>query len=297
MSNQRRLLPSTSMLVAFEAAARTGSFTHAAKELHLTQGAVSRQVAALESQLDVLLFNRVRKTLQLTGEGRVYAQEVRTALNIIRNASLNLITNPLNASLNLAVLPTFGTRWLMPRLPEFLALHPDITVNFLTTLTAVDFQVENLHAAIHYGLDDFPDTESTFLMGEEVVPVCSSQLLGSRKITRPDQLKDLPLLHLSSRPDAWQNWFAANGMDDANLGGMAFEQFSIVAQAASAGLGVALLPRFLIQSELDRGELTIIMNVPLASDAGYYLVSPISKSGYAPIAAFRQWLLDIVDGV
>ena len=294
MSNQRRLVPSTSMLLAFEAAARTGSFTRAAKELHLTQGAVSRQVAALESQLDVLLFVRVRKTLQLTGEGRVYAEEVRAALNRIRNASLNLITSPLSATLNLGILPTFGTRWLMPRFPEFLARHPDITVNFASKLTAVNFQSEHLHAAIHYGFDDLPDTESTFLMGEEVVPVCSPQLLGKRKITSPKQLKGLPLLHLTSRPEAWQQWFAANGLEAEQTAGMVFEQFSIIAQAASAGLGMALLPRFLIQSELDRGELCIILDAPLDSSAGYYLVSPANQSGYAPVVAFQQWLLEVI---
>ena len=124
MFYQRRLLPSTSMLSAFDAAARTGSFTAASEELQLTQGAISRQVSALESQLEVALFNRVGKTIQLTEEGRTYAQEIHRALQAIRNASLTAMTSPLTGILNLAILPTFGTRWLMPRFPTFLEANP-----------------------------------------------------------------------------------------------------------------------------------------------------------------------------
>ena len=160
MFYQRRLFPSTSMLIAFDAAARNESFTAASRELSLTPGAVSRQVSALENQLDAKLFKRVRKTIQLTDTGRQYAQEVHEALQAIRNASLNIMTNPLNGELNLAILPTFGTRWLMPRLPEFLTENPDITLNFVTKLSPFDFHSENLHAAIHYGSADWPGTKN-----------------------------------------------------------------------------------------------------------------------------------------
>ena len=166
MSYHRRLFPSTSMLMAFDAAARTGSFTNAARELNLTQGAVSRQISALENQLETALFERARKSIYLTDAGKSYAEDIRSALQIIRNASLNLISNPSGGTLNLAILPTFGTRWLMPKFPGFLLEHPDITVNFATKISPFDFQDENLHAAIHYGQPDWPGTESIFLMGE-----------------------------------------------------------------------------------------------------------------------------------
>lgn len=294
MSYQRRLLPSTSMLMAFDAAARTGSFTVAARELNLTQGAVSRQVSALENQLDVELFKRVRKTIELTDTGKLYAQEIHTALQAIRNASLNAMTNPLNGTLNLAILPTFGTRWLMPRFPGFLEEQPDITVNFVSKLSPFDFQSENLHAAIHYGLPDWPGTDSTFLMSEEAIPVCSPRFLEQNRIDSPQDLISLPLLHLETRPEAWDNWFRSNDIEPPTDQGMLFEQFSIIAQAAVAGLGAALLPKFLIQSELDRGELEIILDMPLQSDSGYYLVTPVDKADYAPISAFRDWLLKMV---
>lgn len=295
MSYQRRLLPSTSMLMAFDAAARTGSFTAAARELHLTQGAVSRQVSALENQLDAPLFQRIGKTVALTETGATYAREIHSALQAIRSASLSAMTDPLNGLLNLAILPTFGTRWLMPRLPQFLTEHPDITINFVTKLSPFDFQNENLHAAIHYGLPNWPGTDSTFLMSEEVIPVCSPKLLKQFSIGSPAELSNAPLLHLASRLEAWDNWFQSNGMDAPKEQGMLFEQFSIIAQAAMAGLGVALLPTFLIASELERGELVVALDLPLQSSAGYYLITPAGKSDLAPVVAFRNWLLKATD--
>ena len=294
MSYQRRLLPSTSMLMALDAAARAGSFTAAARELNLTQGAISRQVSALEDQLDVVLFERAGKSILLTEAGKIYAREVGVALQAIRNASLNAMTNPLGGILNLAILPTFGTRWLMPRFPSFLKENPNITVNFVTKLTAFDFHEENLHAAIHYGQPDWPDAISTFLMGEEVLPVCSPGFLEENPLTQPADLARLPLLQLTTRPDAWDNWFRSNDLEPPQEQGMAFEQFSIIAQAAVAGLGVALLPNFLIQSELDRRELVVVLNMPTKSEAGYYLVTPADKSEHAPVVALREWLLNIV---
>jgi len=294
MSYQRRLLPSTSMLMALDAAARAGSFTAAARELNLTQGAISRQVSALEDQLDVILFERAGKTVLLTEAGKIYAREIGVALQTIRNASLNAMTNPLSGILNLAILPTFGTRWLMPRFPSFLKEHPNITVNFVTKLTTFDFHEENLQAAIHYGQPDWPDAISTFLMGEEVLPVCSPGFLEENLLSHPGDLARLPLLQLTTRPDAWDNWFRSNKIDPPQEQGMAFEQFSIIAQAAVAGLGVALLPKFLIQSELDRKELVVILNMPTKSEDGYYLVTPADKSEHTPVTALREWLLNIV---
>ena len=292
---QRRLFPSMSMLLAFDSAARTGSFSAAARELNLTQGAISRQVHALENQLDVNLFKRAGKTVQLTEVGKVYLQDIHTALRTIRNASLNAITSPLSGILNLAVLPTFGTRWLMPRFSSFLKKHPDITVNFVTKLTPFDFQGENVHSAIHYGEPDWPDTTSTFLMGEKAIPVCSPNLLEQHPIRNAEDMSSLPLLHLTSRPNAWKDWFALNNIVLPQNHGMLFEQFSIVIQAAVAGIGMALLPIFLIQNELDRGELMMIQNLPLISSrSAYYLVTPTDKSDYAPVVAFRNWLLEMI---
>ena len=295
MSSQSRLLASTSMMIAFDAVARTGSFTAAARELSLTQGAISRQVGALENQLDVLLFTRIRKTIQITDAGKIYAQEIQAALRAIRNASLNVMTDPLVGILNLAILPTFGTRWLMPRFPLFLKENPDITVNFVSRLSPFDFQNEDLHAAIHFGAPNWPDTHSTFLMSEKAVPVCSARFLSENPMKSPEELKKMPLLHLMTRPDAWSDWFESDGLQAPKDQGSLFEQISIIAQAAVAGLGVALLPKFLIRSELDRGELVMILDKPLQSDFGYHLITPVNKLNYAPTIAFREWILKVID--
>jgi LysR family glycine cleavage system transcriptional activator len=294
MSQQRRLMPSTSMLQAFEAAARMGSFTEAAAELSLTQGAISRQVRALEHQLGVELFARVRKSVRLTDAGKRYAEEIEKALRTIRLATLNAMTDQRGGTLNLAILPTFGTRWLMPRFPAFLRENPDITVNFATKLSPFDFQKEDLHAAIHYGETNWPDTETTFLMREETVPVCSPRLLGERAIRSPGDLYDVPLLHLETRPLAWQEWFEAAGLEAPSGSGMKFEEIQTIAQATVAGLGVSLLPRFLIESELESGDLAIAVDRPLRSSFGYYLVTPNNRVDYPPLMAFRSWLLAVV---
>jgi DNA-binding transcriptional LysR family regulator len=294
MSQQRRLLPSTSMLLAFEAAARTGSFTEAAAELNLTQGAVSRQVRALEGQLGVELFARVRKSVCLTEAGRRYADEIEKGLQIIRLASLNAMTDQRGGTLNLAILPTFGTRWLIPRFPAFLQMHPDITVNFTSKFSPFDFKKENLHAAIHFGRSDWPGTVSTFLMREETLPVGSPRLLAEREIEQAGDLSDVPLLHLETRPQAWSEWFEAGGLEAPAAKGMVFEEISTLAQATVAGLGIALLPRFLIESELESSDLAIALDRPLKSTFAYYLVTPADKVDYAPLVAFKEWLLDVI---
>jgi len=189
--SQRRLLPSTSMLAAFDAAARSGSFTAAARMLDLSQGAISRQIRALEEQLGQDLFVRDKQTVTLSETGRTYAAEIHSALNTIKQASLSVMTNPFSGELKLAILPTFGTRWLIPRLPSFLEDNPGVMVNFFMKVDPFDFAEEGLHAAIHYGLPDWPDAECTFLMGEDVTPVCSPQFQKTHGLKKPKDFLEM----------------------------------------------------------------------------------------------------------
>jgi DNA-binding transcriptional LysR family regulator len=305
--HSKKLLPSTSMLAAFDSAARTGSFTAAAKDLALTQGAISRQINALEQQLNVILFRRNKQSIQLTETGKSYANEIHRALSHIRSATLNLMTNPSGGVLNIAVLPMFGSRWLMPRLADFLAKHPQITINTVSKLAPFDFAFEDVHCAIHFGEADWSQANCDFLLPEKSVPVCSPSLFTQANLAQEPNvcasLVNLPLLHIATRPDAWCQWFNEHNLSDTTdvidkneraKQGMHFEQFSIATNAAVAGLGVALLPKFLIQNELQRGELQIICNRPLSTktDNGYYLVTPEDKLTYAPVIAFKQWLLE-----
>ncbi|TDK30298.1 LysR family transcriptional regulator [Rhizobium deserti] len=286
----RRFLPSFSLLAAFEAAARTGSVTAAANELGLTQSAVSRQISALEKQLGVALFLRERQTIRLTIAGDGYAREVREALRRISNASLNLRANPSGGTLNLAVLPFFGTRWLTPRIGRFLDAHPGVVVNLITRLEPFDFRFDTLDAAIHFGSSRWPGAALTFLADEEVLPACSPSFRTSRNLAKAADLLQAPLLHLNTRPDAWEAWFSQQNVVFDGLHGMLFDQFLTMVEAASAGLGIALLPRFLIDREIEQGLLVPAVEGGLMQTGHYYLAYPADRASYAPLAAFRDWI-------
>ncbi|MGF7173744.1 transcriptional regulator GcvA [Azospirillum doebereinerae] len=292
MDLQRRLLPSMSALTAFEAAARTGSFTTAANELSLTQGAVSRQIKALEDQIGTPLFTRKGQRVTLTPTGALYAEPIRDALRQISAATVRTIAAPKGGVLNLAILPTFGTRWLVPRLPAFQEAHPHVVLHFTTKLAPFDFRTHDLDAAIHYGLGDWPDAVCDHLLDEEVLPVCAPSFLAAHPVAGPADLIALPLLHTSTRPDAWGEWFEAQGLAPRTGAGMFFEQFATTAQAAEAGLGVALLPTLLVRGELAEGVLVPAIDRPHRSARAYYLVHPRNKANHPPLAAFRLWLLD-----
>lgn len=294
-SLSRKLLPSTSALAAFDSVARLGSFSQAADELSLTQGAISRQVMSLEEQLDVRLFDRGARGVTLTQEGRVYAKAIGSALAEIRAASLNVMTKTNGNVLNLAMLPTFGTRWLLPRIPKFVAAHPEITINFATRIGQFDFEREAIDLAIHIGQPDWPHAECTFLMDEMVAPICSAEFLAAHPIEGAAQLADLPLLHMASRPGAWSQWFESQGIEVPLTPGMRFEQFSNVAQACNAGLGIALMPLFLIDVELRSGQLVQALDHQSKSPSSYYAVAPLSRANHTPVVQFKRWLLQEVE--
>ena len=286
----RRFLPSISLLSAFEAAARTQSFTEAAAELDLTQSAVSRQIMALEGQLGVELFVRDRKRVRLTLAGERYANEIRAALKSIASASLALKANPDGGTLNLAILPTFGTRWLAPRLPDFLAKHPGVTINLTTRLQPFQFENDRQDAAIHFGRNDWQGTHGQYMFDETVIPVCAPEVLAAQNITKSEDLLKAPLLHLATRPDAWPVWLAQQGVTSTGSGGMVFDQIATMAQATVHGIGFALLPEFLIENELATGRLVPALSLPMKSVGSYWLVWPSTREGYPPLERFRAWL-------
>lgn len=291
MVGSRRFLPTTTVLCAFEASARLQSFTAAAAELHLTQSAVSRQVRALEDLLGSELFVRERQTIRLTTAGEAYAQEIRDALDRISKATLGFRVNPGGGTLNLAVLPTFGTRWLAPRLARFFSEHPGVTVNLTTRLEPFDFRAEGLDAAVHFGAPVWPGAELEPLMTETVVPACSPAFKRRHKLAKPADLLRVPLVHVSTRPHAWQEWFEAKDIKAQEVSGMFVDQFAMAAQAAIADLGIALLPRFLMEPEFaSRALVEAIPQRGVESSSRYYLVWPSKRSNYPPLRAFSEWL-------
>jgi DNA-binding transcriptional LysR family regulator len=284
MPLSRRDLPATPTLQAFEAVARLGSFTAAAQELALTQSAVSRQVAALERQLGVTLLQRGGREVVPTPEGADYATAVRGALGQLQRAALALRASP--NQLTLAILPTFGTRWLMPRLPRFLRNHPDITVHFTTRIGQIDLAADGLDAAIHAGRADWPGAKATLLLEDRVQP-CAAPALAPQNAA---QIARSARLALASRPREWAEWCAAQALPDPGPPAMVFEHASTLAQACIAGLGVALLPGFLFQPELARGEI-LPLAPAWATGGGYWLMTPEGRRANPATDAFRDWLL------
>jgi DNA-binding transcriptional LysR family regulator len=291
LSRARRHLPATATLQAFEAAARLGSFTMAARDLALTQSAVSRQIRALEDSVGQALFFREKQTVRLTPVGHAYAAEIRRALAIISAATIGCRVNPGGGVLNLAVLPTFGTRWLAPRLARFNDQHPGITLSLTTRLAPFDFDLDSVDLAIHFGRPHWPGGELLALMPEAVLPVCSPGLRDRLGFVAPADLLRAPLIKLASRADAWPRWFAHHGIDQAPGAAMLIDQFATAAQLAMAGAGVALMPTFLIVDELAQGQLvTAIATEPSHSEEGYHLVWPVGRRDYPPLVAFRAWI-------
>ena len=285
----RRYLPTIASLLALEALDRLGSASAAAEELSLTQGAISRQLQVLEGQMGVQLLLRDRKHLRLTPAARDYVRQVRSVLQQLAQASLKLRANPTGGSLNLAILPAFGMHWLAPRLGDFAARHPEVTVNLSTRLRPFDFDAEPFDAAIHHGQQDWPGVEYLPLMAEQVVPVCAPGLLTHVPASAAD-LTAYPLLHLETRPDAWERWMAAQGVVTAMPKGMILDQFATMTQAAIHGLGIALLPVYLASRDLAEGRLVVAFGSTLRTVGSYYLVWPKNRPGRQPLVSFRDWL-------
>lgn len=290
----RRKIPGTELLIAFETAARHQSFTRAAEELSLTQSAVCRQIGALEDFLGVQLFNRIKKRVTLSEAGQTYAKQVKSSLLQLERDTLALMAHQGTGEvLELAVIPTFATRWLIPRLVNFQTGHPTITLNMTTHTEPFIFTDTPFDAAIHFGEAVWPGAESEYLFGEEMVPVCAVSLLGEASAISPEELAQKPLLHQSARLDAWREWFSEAGLSNVNaLRGPRYELFSMLVEAARAGLGVALVPRFFVSGEIAAGELLVPCPISLQSQRGYYLVYPENKAQSVSLQSFRNWLLD-----
>ena len=293
MFGPRRFLPSIPSLLALEAVDRLGGATAAAEELALTHSAVSRQIKVLEGQVGVRLVTRDGVRLKLTPAARDYCKKVRAILGDLSRSTLTLRVNPSGGSLNLGILPAFGLHWLAPRLNAFALAHPEVTVNLLTKLAPFDFAQSQLDAALHYGGRDWHGVNYLRIAGERVLPVCAPDFLN-RQIQSVDGLLSAHLLHLETRPSAWVDWFAQNGIASEGMAGMLFDQFSTMAQAAAHGMGVALLPDYLAKSEIARGRLICAFGAPQPTKGHYYLVWPSEDPPKPRVQAFVTWMKTVI---
>lgn len=291
----RRKIPSSTALTAFEAAARHGSFARAAEELSLTEGAISRQIGRLEAFLDVTLFERVGNRVRLLPNGDRYAAQVRESLDRLDRESQYLMGQPNDgASLDIAAIPTFAMRWLIPRLPRFVQKHPNISIHLSEQLEPFVLAGSGFDAAIHFEHPAWTGMRTYPLLHEVLVPVCHPSLV--KKGTRGRLLYALPRLHRRQNPDAWQRYAQETGIQLTHPAmGARFDLHAMLIEAALAGLGVALVPRLYVETELAQGRLVAPWPEAKAISKTFCLVlpEPIGLSR-EPMQAFRQWMLDEV---
>ncbi|WP_424139026.1 transcriptional regulator GcvA [Roseomonas chloroacetimidivorans] len=306
-----RLLPNLNALRAFEAAARHLSFSKAADELCVTQGAISRHIKTLEAELKVLLFRRMTRAVQLTPEGQDYLQAARDAFDRIEQAGARLTSNRTRDVLTVSALPTFAMRWLVPRLPRFTAAHPQTEVHMVTSIAPVSFGRDAIDLAIRVGrppelgtttdrpridlqmVEDWSSVHADLLMPDVLVPVCSPRLIREGDIlSEPADLLRYPLLHMATRQRAWPDWLRSFGLTSPpTRDASAYGHFFAVVQAALDGEGIALVPRALAEREIANGELIVPTDHSVESEGSYYVLCRRQQRETRPIQQFRLWLL------
>lgn len=289
-----RYLPSTVTIQCFETAARHLSFTRAAEELCITQSAVSKQVAQLEEVLQRKLFRRLRRSLVLTPEGALYLSEARKIL-----AQLEMSTNTIQTwsgqgeVLKVATLPTFGSRWLARHLPDFLNARPQLTLQLTDRVEPFDVHGEGIDVAIFHGHGSWPGLECHRLFGEEVIAVAAPHYLTEQQPNAARAFDGCRLLHLATRPAAWHHWFAAQGIrSQRSYHGTRVETFHTLIQMLINGAGLGLVPRFLIDHELDSGQLQLAVPHVLTTDDAYYLVTPEALGEQPQVRHFVDYLVE-----
>ncbi|ESQ17149.1 MAG: hypothetical protein N838_24235 [Thiohalocapsa sp. PB-PSB1] len=286
-------------LRVLESAARLGSFTRAAEENLISPSAVSQRIKALEAQLQFQVFERRPNTVALTPKGEEFLVHVQEALATILAAGLHANGQDREQMLSISILPTFGTRWLLPRLATFDDAHPDLRLHISQSYNAVDFAREDVDLAIRYGNGRFPGLESTLLMQEDLLPVLSPQLLDrvlpGRRIEdlQPRDLTRFTLLHSATCHLNWRSWFRFAGVPDAidRARSMSFDSCMLTFEAANAGLGVAVANRAYVAQDIRAGRLIAPFRIQHPNSNGWHVVYPRGHGHRHKIAAFRDWII------
>ncbi len=285
-------LPPLKPLRAFEAAARRQSFTKAAEELHVTQGAVSHQVKALEDRLGVRLFHRRNQHILLTEQGRAYLAVVQDAFGRLAAGTRQLLAGEAAGVLTVSVSPNFAAKWMVHRLGRFAAEHPDLGLRIAASMHRVDFAREGIDVAVRHGDGDWPDLHVARLCEDEVFPVCAPRLLESGPpLRRPEDLRRHVLLRALDQRE-WDAWLEAAGIGSLDIGlGPVLEQLSMAIDAAVAGQGVSIARSTLAAADLLAGRLARPFPLAIPRAKGYFVVSPKESAQRPKVARFRAWLL------
>ena len=290
---RRSYTPTIGELETLRALAEAGSATRAAQTLGLTQSAVSRSLRSLEERLGGRLFHRVRQRLILSDAGRSFLRDAEKILAELDGAALTVMSfGGREQLLRLVVLPTFASAWLIPRLPRFAAIAPEITIDLTSALGTVDFSRDPADAAIQRLELRSRGAEAVALFGETLIVVASPAIAGRSGGLTDGELAELPLLQQATRPDLWLRWFQVAKMDAvAILRGPRFEHFGMVLAAARAGLGAALVPHVLVEEEIASGRLVRASARSLDGGSPYGLIFPPQQADNPAFAAFRDWLV------
>jgi len=272
-------LPSTRSLRAFDAAARLGSFSGAARELSVTQGAVSHQISELEKLLDCELFDRQGRAVALNANGSAYLPYAREALQTLRLGAKSVQrSDATNSSLTVTVSPNFAGKWLVPRLGDFLEAHPDIDLRISASMRHIDFAVDDVDVAVRHGTGDWPELHVVRLSDEWMYPVISPMLLGNKRLKSLADLTSFTLLHDQDR-NKWPDWLTEFGvtLDKDIVDGPVFDQTAYAIDAAVAGQGVALARSQLVSLELAAGRLVAPVAEKTAAPFSYWIVCPSGR--------------------
>lgn len=286
-----RRLPPLNALRTFEAAARHLSFTRAGDELHVTQAAVSHQIRGLEEWLGLPLFRRMNRTLLLTEAGQAYLPRVRSALDLLAQATEQLFRQDSTGTLTISTMPSFAAKWLVPRLGRFQAQHPELDVMLHTSAQIVDFTQQDVDAAIRFGAGRWPGLRVERLMTEDIFPVCSPRVQdGPRRIDRPDDLRHHVLMH-DDYMITWECWCEAAGVHGLDTSrGPRYTDSALVLQAAIDGQGVALARGVLVSDDLAAGRLVRLFDIRLPGDFAYYVVAPPHYYTRPKVQSFHDWI-------
>lgn len=292
----RRKIPAINALNVFETAARHESFSRAADELYLSESAVSRQITSLEDYLGVQLFDRSKKRVTLSDAGRSYYEKVTVRLDELEKDTMSLMAHRgTGRSLELAVIPTFALRWLIPRLSSFHEQYPQFTVNLADRPEPFLFRGSGFDAAIHFDHPAWAGVTKVPLFTEELVVVVSARHFDVSKLRVPADLRNVPLLHKHKQGEAWKRWFELVGeVDDNPMRGSRVEIYSMLIEAVRNGQGAALVPRLYVWEEVARGEFAIPFAQTLKDEKRYCLVYPEFKESAIEVGAFRDWLVQEV---
>jgi LysR family transcriptional regulator, glycine cleavage system transcriptional activator len=287
-----RRLPPLKTLPAFEISANALSFSVAAEALHLTHGAVSRQIKALEDHLGVALFRRLNRRIELTSAGLSLLPSVRQALQLLETSAYDVSAQTKQGPLVVSCLATFMMRWLIPRLYDFNTANSDIDVRLSASNTPVDFAADGVDIAIRVGKPPWPrGVAAHAFLADRVGPILSPTLLKKYRVKRPEDLRLLPLLYSETRQHAWSEWLTLAKVKDVDLTkATRFEHLYFLLEAAASGLGVAIGPYHLVEQDIKSGRLIAPFGF-LPNSSSYYALHP-ARARDTKTIAFVTWIME-----